>query len=109
MKIFISGPMTGFEHFNFPKFDAWEKKLNAEGHQAVNPAHISRKFKKAEILAYGDKFKQMVSEQLELEKSCDAILLLDGWEKSQGVRAELKTAIELDLKIILESNYDTEC
>lgn len=24
-KIFISGPMTGYENYNFPKFDAWER------------------------------------------------------------------------------------
>ena len=51
-------------------------------------------------------FQQMVDEQQKLERECDAILLLDGWEKSKGVRLELKTALELDMKIYLENDLD---
>lgn len=52
----------------------------------------------------------MVAEQQKAERElCNAILLLDGWEKSKGVRLELQTAIELDFTIILEKDLDKVC
>lgn len=50
-------------------------------------------------------FKQMVNEQLEVLKECNAIFLLDGWDKSFGVRKELSASLELGHNIFLESNF----
>lgn len=104
-KIFISGPMTGYENFNFPEFDYWEYVLREiGGYDVVNPAHISRKFKKEEVLKHGEVFKKMVDMQLDELETCDILFLLDGWEKSEGARNELLAALELGLKIVLQPN-----
>lgn len=103
-KIFISGPMTGKPNYNFDVFDFWEEKIKRAGGECVNPAHISRKFKAEDVLKHGEVFQQMVTAQLEAMKhKCDTILLLDGWENSSGVRAELATALNLGFTIILET------
>lgn len=108
-RVFLSGPMTGYEKFNFPKFDELEKVLRDDyGFNVVNPAHISRKFKKEEILKHEDAFRQMVTEQLDAEKECNTIFLLSGWEKSSGVRAELQFALEHGIDIMLESEFFKE-
>lgn len=103
-KVFISGPMRGYEKYNFPKFDRIEKILTDNGIECVNPARISRKFKEVEILNSENKFNEMVKQQQEAEKTCNALLLLDGWQHSKGVMLELKTAIDLDVQILLESD-----
>lgn len=100
LKVFIAGPMTGIEHFNFPLFDVVAKILRNEGYQVVNPADICRRFKKEHVLADKKVFDTMISQQQEAEKTCDVLLLLPGWENSKGVRLELKTAIDKDMRIV---------
>ena len=105
MRVFISGPMTGYKKYNFPKFDAWAKRLKAAGAAyVVNPADVSRQFREADVNAHGTMFRMMVGEQLKLARAyCDTILLLDGWEVSSGVREELRLAIDLGFEIMLET------
>ena len=52
--------------------------------------------------------KQLREREREREQ-CDAILLLDGWEMSLGVRLELQTAIELKFQIFLEKDLSWLC
>ena len=52
-------------------------------------------------------FDKMIAEEQEAERGCDAILLLDGWQMSKGVRLELKIALEMDMQIFLEEDLDT--
>ena len=104
MKIFISGPMTGYPKYNFPEFDAWEKRLAAAGHEVVNPTHISRSYKKEEVLDHGEKFLEMQQRQLDALKTCDTIFLLNGWENSNGAKLELKAALELNRNVVLQDN-----
>ena len=40
--IYISGPMTGYEYFNFEAFDKASHKLKELGHKVINPAQIAR-------------------------------------------------------------------
>ena len=102
-KIFISGPMTGKPGYNFKEFDRVELQLKSAGHDVVNPADVSRKFKEKEILKYGDAFNRMVDEQLELLKGCNVIYLLDGWERSVGVRRELSAALQQGCEVWLQT------
>ena len=48
-KIFIAGPMRGYENYNFKKFDFFQKILEDKGYSVVNPARISRKFKEKNV------------------------------------------------------------
>ena len=106
-KIFISGPMTGLPDFNFPRFNLVAKQLEDAGIDCVNPVDVCKKYKKETVLSNPAKFQEMINEQQRLERECDAILLLDGWSKSKGVRLELKTALELGMKIYLEEELDS--
>ena len=51
LKVFISGPMTGYENFNFKKFDTIADRLLRAGVDVVNPVDICRKYKKEKVLA----------------------------------------------------------
>ena len=107
-RIFISGPMTGYANWNYPKFDIVENILIANGFEAVNPATIGRKFGPEKVDTDPVLYKEMEAEIQKAERTCDAILLLKGWEESKGVRLELKTALELNLLIILEDERATD-
>ena len=105
-KIFIAGPMRGYPNYNFDKFDRIEKLLKENGIECVNPGRISRKFKEVEVNNDINVYNEMVRLQQEAEKTCNAILLLDGWQWSKGVKLELKTAIENDFQFLVEEDFE---
>lgn len=103
---FISGPMTGYENFNFKHFNDISDRLTKLGIKHINPVSICKKYKKDEVINNKDVFNKMVEEQQIAEKECNILVLLKGWENSSGVRLELKTAIDLRMKIVLEDDID---
>ena len=105
-KVFLSGPMTGYPGYNFQRFNLAEKQLADAGIECVNPVNICKKYKEEYVLADKAVFDKMIAEQQEAERECDAILLLDGWQMSKGVKLELKTALEMDMQIFLEEDLD---
>lgn len=104
LKVFISGPMTGYKDFNFKKFDSIADILSRAGVDVVNPVNICRKYKKETVLTDKSTFARMVEEQQTTEKACSAILMLDGWETSNGARLELNTALRNGLDVFQEKD-----
>jgi Domain of unknown function (DUF4406) len=114
MKIYVAGPMRGIPEFNFPAFHAAAASLRSEGHEVFNPAerdiaHHGKDISKGnatgdEALAaaeHGFNLREALKDDLEfICLHADAIALLPGWENSKGARAELHTAMALNLKVI---------
>ena len=42
VKIYLAGPMTGYDKFNFPAFDFWFDFLTQAGHSVFSPADNDR-------------------------------------------------------------------
>lgn len=72
LRIFLSGPMTGYENFNFDKFNFIENVLQQYGVDVVSPVHICKKYKKEHVLSNKAVFDKMVAEQQEAEKTWQA-------------------------------------
>ena len=127
MRIYISGPMTGLPDYNFPAFEAAERRLTEQGHFAINPHRISALFGTAVELAESFKIfcaidgkdNYVLKEELDRRaslahavmnadlaavRSCDAIYLLRGWEESRGAKEELAEALKHGLRVIQEGN-----
>lgn len=104
-KIFISGPMTGYEDFNFPRFDEVERLMKENGYDVINPANVCRKYRREKVLADNNIFDQMIVEEQEEERTCTAILLLEGWENSVGCRREIRTALDLNFNFYQEKHF----
>ena len=60
LRIFLSGPMTGYENFNFDQFNFIENVLNRYGIEVVNPVRICKKYKKEHVLNDKAVFDKMV-------------------------------------------------
>lgn len=110
--IYIAGPMRGIDKYNFPAFDAATEQLYNQGWEPVNPADLDRAMgydpedappgfdwstMPAEI-----SMKTVVKKDIEALLECDAIFMLNGWERSKGAKAELAVALWLDLEVIFE-------
>ncbi|MFM5187457.1 DUF4406 domain-containing protein [Aeromonas caviae] len=91
MKIFISGPMSGLPNFNRDAFNAEAHRLLGLGHVALNPA----------ILPDGLEQHEYMAICIEMVKMADQLVMLPGWERSAGARAEHALAIKIGKTIIL--------
>lgn len=96
--LYIAGPMRGYPRYNFDMFADVVRILRADGYSCVsphekdlqagfNPDHEYPEDEMREFL--GDAFTWDVRAVL----ACKGIVLLPGWEKSQGARTEAKIAL----------------
>lgn len=89
-RIYIAGPMTGYENFNRESFFANANFIEKCGDIALNPA----------ILPDGLTQAQYMDICFAMIRAADAIYLLKGYEESKGAMAELAYAEKLELEII---------
>lgn len=111
-KIYIAGPMRGYEHYNFPAFDEAEGALKAGGWVPINPAALDRLNEGwglyPPLIDVDYNFKKRVMQRdLACIFECDAIYMLKGWADSTGALVELALAEFLDLEIHLQGFEDT--
>jgi hypothetical protein len=90
-RIYIAGPMTGIHELNFPAFHAAASRIREMGHIAINPAEINPD--------KGMSWKECMRTDIAALVTCDAIHLLDGWEKSKGATLEAHIAERLELEV----------
>jgi Domain of unknown function (DUF4406) len=110
MDIYLAGPMQGYPEFNFPRFNAVTAALRSQGHRVFNPAekdierHNGVDISKGN--ATGDLTQSKVEHKFSLRtalsddldyicNTANCIVLLPGWEKSNGAQAEHRTAVAL--------------
>lgn len=102
MKIYLSGPMSGIDKYNFPAFDYAAAKLRAEGHEVFSPADNDRRYGLVGDLNQpfppSVTVRVLLADDLEyICKEADMIAVLPGWEQSSGAKAEIATAQTLGL------------
>lgn len=91
MKVYISGPMTGLPGHNFPAFNAAAKQLRSLGVDVVNPVEVCRES--------GGKWHDYMKADIKALCDCDGLVLLDGWQHSNGAQLELNIAHRLQMEI----------
>lgn len=89
-KIYIAGPMTGYENFNRDSFHSAADCCAKNKDIALNPA----------ILPDGLTQAQYMDICFAMIRAADAIYLLKGYEESKGAMAELAYAEKLELDVI---------
>lgn len=80
-KVFISGPMSGYDNYNRPMFDLAEDYLHALGCAVFNPGNLT-------CFDKGWDHKTIMDIDIAVLKKCDVILHLPGWERSKGAFEE---------------------
>ncbi len=98
-KIYISGPITGFEKEDYMKrFSDAEKDLTERGYIVVNPAKVLAQL--PEETNYGEYMKL----SLVMLDMCDSIYMLNGWQKSTGAHLEQQYAISMRKKSLFQED-----
>jgi hypothetical protein len=109
MRIYLAGPMRGYDEFNFPAFNHWAGCLRDQGHEVLNPAETDHnngfetaglKGTDGELGASGFNLRAALAFDLSwICEHADAVAVLDGWAKSRGARAEVAAAQALSLPV----------
>ena len=97
MLVYISGRITGNENYknDFLKAEYW---LKLNDYKVVNPSRLIDIFPSLE-------YAQLMAIDYKLIELCDAIFMLDGWQKSKGACAELSYAKSLGKKVLYQDYF----
>lgn len=100
MKVYLTGPMSGYPLHNFPAFDAAAAALRAAGHEVTNPAEIDRAhgFDPNDTLADGE-YGLFLRRSLKAMLDCEAIAMLPGWKNSRGASLEFDVALAIGMSL----------
>jgi nucleoside 2-deoxyribosyltransferase len=98
MRYYLAGPMTGLPDFNYRVFEAEQKKLRSQGLDVVSPHSID--FGETEEKPGSLPYQTYIKGGLKLLLTCDAIILMVGWENSKGCLTELTVASACGMMIL---------
>lgn len=89
--VYIAGPMTGIEEYNYPAFFAAEDRFKAAGWKVFNPARHDASWITDDMDPDWVRAQYMRQDIIDV-MDADAIALLPGYENSKGALAELTVA-----------------
>jgi hypothetical protein len=92
-KMYLSGPMTGVPEWNHPLFHRVAAEFRLGGFEVCSPAEFFDGDTTLERKVY-------MREAVKYLLDADTVVLLPGWENSEGARLEAKIATQLDLIIV---------
>jgi hypothetical protein len=103
MKIYVAGPMRGYDRFNFPAFDEAAQSLRTAGHEVRSPAEHDRASGFDETKSDLDGFDLSAAFTWDIESvlCAEVVALLPGWRGSTGAGIE-KTVAEACGKRVME-------
>ena len=97
MKIYISGPITGTNDY-MERFNSAQKYLESKGYSVINPALVNSNLPKD--TSYDDYMKMSFC----MLDMCDAIYMLNEYDKSAGSKLELSRARKLRITVYREGD-----
>lgn len=118
VRLYLAGPMSGIEHYNFPAFDAAAAQLREAGHTVFNPAENDREngfdavglnLKGHEIADHGFSLRETLKQDLSwICDHAEGLALLPRWENSRGAVTEVSLAKALKLDYFPYHYYTEE-
>lgn len=105
--IYIAGPMTGYDQWNFPAFFDAEKQLLELGYEVINPAHNDGTTVEAALESAGNperpnhSWAWYMRRDLPHVLEVDAVCVLPGWQQSKGAALEVHVATAIGLPIYI--------
>lgn len=93
-RVYVAGPMSGYENWNYQAFDAAAADLRSRGYEAINPVDLDREvgFDPATSSPEDFDLPAAIRRDVEAILSCQAIVMLPGHENSKGATAERHVA-----------------
>ena len=90
-QIYLSGPMSGLPELNYPEFANVTERLRSAGRTVLSPHEIQ--------LTSEPTWVNYMREALAMLLRCENIVMLPGFEKSEGAKIELTLARQLKMRV----------
>ena len=97
MRIYIIGPVSGFDDLNLPAFEKACDELCAAGYAPLMPH---------DFVAADADWQKAMRRSIETLAKADGVACLDGWQQSRGARIEGRLAKALGIEV---ASVDTWC
>lgn len=101
IKAYICGPITGFPGLNIDEFRAVEKLLTEMGYSCTVPHDLFEGIDTAEYL-HSDYMQKCLDEIK--SGNYDYMIVLNGWQHSEGARMEIKCADNMGITVKMAVN-----
>jgi hypothetical protein len=98
--IYVSGPMSGMPHYNFPAFNTAANMLRSSGFGVINPADFGSDA--------GISWRKCLERDLMVMFHADVVVTLPGWEKSKGAQLETHVATALGIPVMTIREFINE-
>ena len=93
MKVYVSGPMTGYAEFNYPAFEDACQRLRAAGYEVVSPHEINPPDDEEHEWSWY--MRRDIVGLMEAE----GVVVLPGWEASRGAALETYIAKAMGMPV----------
>lgn len=101
---YYSGPMSGYENFNYPQFTTDVGILRATGLDIESPHENSWPANHTD-LSPQELWEAMMHKCLIQMNKCQGIIMMAGWPQSKGAVRELAYATEKEWPVYFYNNY----
>ena len=103
MMLYVSGPMSGIEEYNFPAFKAATERLRAAGYKVLCPTEVRMDCGCLGAL-YNCEQKHdwadfVRADLIAMLRHANAVALLPGWDRSSGAKVEVSVALALGMRV----------
>ena len=95
MRVYLSGAITGTDDY-MERFAKAQMLLQNEGHSVINPALVNSN------MPSDTTYEEYMNMSFTMLSMCDAIYMLEGWQKSCGANREYGYAYANDMIIMNE-------
>jgi hypothetical protein len=96
MRLYVAGPMTGIEDYNYPEFLRVEGVLRDLGYDVLNPARIDELYNPTKAPRQWDWYMRHAVAML---LACKGVATLAGWPASRGATIEVNLAVSLGMGV----------
>lgn len=108
-KIYIAGPMSGYDNFNYPAFHKAADELRELGCSVESPAEYEGRPLMPPTKEDAKPHSYYMREGLNKLLRCQAIYMLPGWQFSEGAKLEHRIAKACGMTILYaESGHEGE-
>ena len=95
-RIYVSGTITGTTDYQ-ERFKNAKRYLAYNGWAVINPAELDK------VMPHDATHEDYMEICLKLLDLCNAIYMLNGWEESEGAKAELEYALEKGMDVYYQN------